>query len=194
MATNPYPPEMVKAQQLLNHRIRVFDDLLRKTGIQISLAAHERGFQTDALDKVLESPVRAGVSLYKAAAIIIDKLRLLASTKSELIYDMPEEPIHSILRGRGRKLQRQQERTLGKIKIPESEESTKKVKSTDPDLAPARWFTKNTLISADNLLKAAKAEQIRFEHRTKAQNLYSRIDAKEKWPHLWQKPSTQTRK
>ena len=63
------------------------------------------------------------------------------------------------------------------------------VHSAPDDLAPARWFTRSTDITSDQLRKAANVGQI---HSTKAQGgqrLYSKSAAKAKWPHLWVKPN-----
>jgi hypothetical protein len=59
----------------------------------------------------------------------------------------------------------------------------------DDDKATARWFKKHTDITADDLNGAASKNQIRSEKIPGGQNLYSKSDAKLRWPHKWEKPA-----
>lgn len=59
------------------------------------------------------------------------------------------------------------------------------------DMQPARWFAKNTQITSDNLRQAIAQDppQIRSKKLNGGQNIYSRTDARQRWPHLWTKPN-----
>ena len=59
------------------------------------------------------------------------------------------------------------------------------------DLASARWFSKNTQITSDQLRQAIAVDPplIRFKKIPGGQNIYSKTDAQKRWGHLWHKPS-----
>ena len=56
------------------------------------------------------------------------------------------------------------------------------------DLVPARWFTANTMVTADML--AHQGEKVGRLKRDGQQNLYSRRLARERWGYLWIHPGT----
>jgi hypothetical protein len=86
--TSDLPP--ISASTTLEERGKrqfTFDRRLADIGLRISVAAQERGFQTDTLDKLLETPTRAEFRLHKPVSITIDKLRIVVASTDEARID-----------------------------------------------------------------------------------------------------------